>query len=114
MEHKEGRWKRLSKEIKLLPCPCCGSGTKIGIIASKNFIFYQAVCLECGLTAKKTPTPELTASLWNTRKPMDRIVERLEKCTCEVDIKLPFDALENQKVIWSDEAIKIVKAGGKA
>ena len=113
MEHKEGRWKRLSEEIKLLPCPCCESEAKIGIL-EKHFTFYQAVCLECGLTAKATPTPELTASLWNTRKPMDRIVEQLEEWTCEVDIKLPFDALENQKVIWSDEAIKIVKAGGKA
>ena len=97
----------MSSEIKLLPCPCCGSGTKIGIIASKHFIFYQAVCLECGLTAKKTPTPELTASLWNTRKPMDRIVEQLE----EESKPLGFGLMADARYIREDKAIEIVKAG---
>ena len=92
-------------DIKLLPCPCCGSEAKIGIL-EKHFTFYRAVCLECGLTAKATPTPELTASLWNARKPMDRIVEQLSK-------------MEKKPTEWGipyidyEKAIEIVKAGGK-
>jgi hypothetical protein len=102
----------MASEIKLLPCPCCGAEAKVMIPQGHYFTFYQVVCTECELASKATPTVDMTVELWNTRKPLDRIVERLEEWTCEVDIKLPFDALENQKVIWSDEAIKIVKAGG--
>ena len=109
----------MSSDIKLLPCPCCGSGTKIGIIASKHFIFYQAVCLECGLTAKATPTPELTAEKWNTRKPMDRIVEQLEKEQEGLETDIWARECDNWYGHYCngveegiDKAIEMIKAGG--
>lgn len=96
-------------EIKLLPCPCCGSEAKIGIL-EKHFTFYRAVCLECGLTAKATPTPELTASLWNTRKPIDRIVEQLQQAE---SVKCYGSRNSGNYMIPLADAIEIVKAGGK-
>lgn len=105
-------------DIKLLPCPCCGSEAKIGIL-EKHFTFYRAVCLECGLTAKAKPTPELTASLWNARKPIDRIVEQLEKEDEELDTDMWARECDNWygnfcngKSEGIEMAIEIVKDGG--
>lgn len=99
----------MSSDIKLLPCPCCGSEAKTGIISSKHFIFYQAVCLECGLTAKATPTPELTAEKWNTRKPIDRIVEKLQQAE---SVKCYGSRNSGNYMIPLADAIEVVKAGG--
>lgn len=88
-------------DIKLLPCPCCGSEAKIGIL-EKHFTFYRAVCLECGLTAKATPTPELTAEKWNTRKPM----EELKKGNV-ITMAITFNKEEMQKIV--DEKVKDIE-----
>lgn len=98
-------------DIKLLPCPCCGSETEteIGIISSKHFIFYQAVCLKCGMTAKASPTPELTAEKWNTRKPMDRIVERLEKIA---EYYRCYGDCDGMQYSAYKHAIEVIKDGG--
>jgi Lar family restriction alleviation protein len=97
----------MSSDIKLLPCPFCG-----GEAISDSCGNHWVRCTFCGARGSVGNTRKEAIEQWNTRKPMDRIVEQLKEWTCEVDIKLPFDALENQKVIWSDEAIKIVKEGG--
>ena len=79
-------------EIKLLPCPFCGGEAVIYHQSSKytnrdgNFVH----CMECGCRTKlfecygnTTKTHEDTKQeaieAWNTRKPMEQIVERLEE-----------------------------------
>ena len=68
-------------EIKLLPCPCCNGEAEF------NEIGTQINCKECGLTLDVSECYEQGFSnardtmikKWNTRKPMERIIERLEK-----------------------------------
>lgn len=67
-------------EIKLLPCPCCNGEAEF------NEIGTQINCKECGLTLDVSECYEQGFSnardtmikKWNTRKPMERIVERLK------------------------------------
>ena len=55
---------------KLLPCPFCSSEVK--------WRSGAIVCDKCNLEFRKTPNAELNINAWNTRKPMERIVEQLE------------------------------------
>lgn len=69
-------------EDRLKPCPFCG-GDNVGIWenrapASKDFR-YSANCYDCHISLGFEKTKEEAIEKWNTRKPMDRIVERLEK-----------------------------------
>jgi len=69
-------------EIKLLPCPFCGGEAR----AKKKYfnsesvvtIAYRVVCRKCGAGSEYTDK-EYAITAWNTRKPMERIVERLEE-----------------------------------
>lgn len=79
-------------EIKLIPCPFCGGEAVIYHQSSKytNRDGNYVHCMECGCRTKlfecygnTTKTHEDTKQeaieAWNTRKPMERIVERLEE-----------------------------------
>ena len=63
---------------KLLPCPFCGGKAKV----SKNGAgCYQVYCDNCETRqyAYAHKTKESAIKHWNTRKPMERIVEQLEE-----------------------------------
>lgn len=60
---------------KLLPCPCCGSN-KVKIVGDTPY--HWVFCKECDLESGQSVTIEGAAKKWNTRKPMERIVEKLE------------------------------------
>lgn len=67
-------------EIKLLPCPFCGGEAEIGVstIWCKNE--------ECGVEMSICfLSQEELAKQWNTRKPMERIIERLEEEATEYE-----------------------------
>lgn len=94
-------------EIKLLPCPFCGGEVKLMAIAGKPYPPTYEVemdkitkdsddicfihCPTCNANWHKEVRIESfpldTIVAWNTRKPMDRIVERLEKeaMTCRLN-----------------------------
>lgn len=68
-------------EIKLKPCPFCG-GDNVGIWENKPITkiiptTYEARCYDChfGLSPSKTKEEAIVA--WNTRKPVERVLERL-------------------------------------
>ena len=89
-----------------LKCPFCGGeATVIG-----NTRTIKCKC--CG-GAFVCTNPLITAlevaAVWNTRKPMERIVERLEDMKDMKD-SLHLDLITKNQVI--DEAIEIVKGGG--
>ena len=99
-------------EIKLLPCPFCGyHGTLNTTNIGKTF---YAVCMQCGSRTIDFKTTEEAIEQWNARKPMERILTRLE------DIKKvnPSGRIGHPKVVTSetirvtDKAIKIVKEEG--
>ena len=110
-------------EIKLLPCPFCGGevkmySTKIDAIQE----CHDFHCDSCNMTISYDYTNKQEAiEAWNTRKPMERIVERLEeelkladeiKEKCARENQLMFDNAKGYATGISN-AIYILKAGGK-
>ena len=102
-------------EIKLLSCPFCGGEAKI---CDEDFLKGRFVyCTECGIQTQLYVTGntiEKAVSDWNTRKPMERIVERLE----EKIVKPSYDcvygySMDNVRNAIYQKAIDIVRAGGK-
>lgn len=104
-------------EIKLLPCPICSREIDIEknlYIPERDWkpTFYDPdsggepinIHCECGLEFS-TGTYDMSEfeKRWNTRKPMERIIERLEE--------LKANAFDDESVIISD-AIEIVKEEG--
>lgn len=109
---------------KLMPCMCCGSdsiyktfeydniGTEIPIIFCNTCkIVFRVENDSPYLSDKETYKylAEKTVKAWNTRKPVERILERLEEM---------LKAYETQSVLLSDsekafmKAIEIVKEEG--
>lgn len=76
-------------EIKLLPCPFCGGeATPVycenGNRYTSNILYLSKrgtiKCKKCNLTLPRVYSKVSKAiEAWNTRKPMERIVERLEE-----------------------------------
>lgn len=92
-------------DTKLKPCPFCGGEA---IVYEDNEYDKYSIgcknCCDCEPITKWTRKKEAIA-LWNTRKPMERIVERLEEAfTVKFTFSKPLMALE--------DAIKIVKEEG--
>lgn len=101
-------------KIKLLPCPFCGreattsekEGIKniphgwgwIGCRCCRVFMNYSH-----GNRGK-----QLAIEAWNTRKPMERIVEQLEE---EIELKVTQYPLHG-RYIKKTRAIEIVRKGG--
>lgn len=92
------------EDIKLLPCPCCGGRAKIHKGLYRYFDFIAVICMECGLKTTDQPTIEAAVDKWNTRKPIDRIVERLEELKNQYT-----DDCFVQKMMAAETAIDIVK-----
>ena len=69
-------------EIKLLPCPFCGEEAELNRTIFKGREMYSVSCkhkFDCTIgTTFLRESKEEAIKLWNTRKPMERIVERLE------------------------------------
>lgn len=105
---------------KLLPCPFCGGEAKY--IEDKDFFVSRFVtCTKCGIeTRRNYLRKDLAINAWNTRKPMERIVEQLEEYQyshliehdseqikhCDKDCEY----LDCFICLW-DKAIEIVKGG---
>lgn len=92
---------------ELLICPCCGGVSMI----DKEGIFcnqcHLSMRIDDRLYSKEAETYEeartQTINAWNTRKPMDKIVEKLES-----DKRHTFDGCINKKY-----AIDVVKESNK-
>ena len=90
-------------EIKLLPCPFCNGE---GHLYMDSFGKYFAGCEDCGFYygieiehgcelehgwKAKHSTKEEAIKQWNTRKPMERIIERLKEKRDESMYQHKFD-----------------------
>lgn len=106
----------MSERIK--PCPFCGrDDRKVGIRRMGNK-GYRVVCGACGgcgpyVAIKEWHENKMIAQGqaikgWNTRKPMERIVEQLEEKAEEAH-----DGYNPVIAQTFRRAIEIVKAGGK-
>jgi Lar family restriction alleviation protein len=103
---------------ELLPCPFCGNENIQWWETDSETNRFQIVCMRCFNGTDECRTEKIAIEKWNTRKPMERIVEQLEE---EID---PYYFLEpswetrevrtNKHKGFCDgicKAIKIVKGG---
>ena len=69
-------------------CPCCGGKAKLYKKRS-YFAFFIVGCTECGLRTDDLPAAEKAIERWNTRMPVDKMIEQLagfkEKCNDAID-----------------------------
>lgn len=68
-------------EIKLLPCPFCGGEAILETdkIGNEQKLYYVSCKDDCITQYGYSSTKEYAIEKWNTRKPIERIVERLEE-----------------------------------
>lgn len=107
-------------EIKLKPCPFCGGEAEIQDGSGLHYVY----CTKCGASTigRIKGGTEKSVQNWNTRKPMERIVEklnnRIEKAG-RIMVENPADMLdkiandaEEDFIQAYEEAIEIVQKGG--
>ena len=99
----------------LKKCPFCGSDA---ILETSKF-GYRVSCKQralCGATQVFSDSEEEAITAWNTRKPMERIVKRLEANSEWTDSTFDEDGFCNDdsfEVIRLERAIEIVKEGAE-
>lgn len=114
-------------DAKLKPCPFCGGEAQI---ISREFFddstnelvakFYGVRCIDCDTIHGQLFKEQLKAiNSWNTRKPMERIVEMLEERYAKLIHKVVSDWNNGHLNDYEDfvaegieEAIEIVKEEG--
>ena len=89
---------------KLCECPFCEGEAAIWEINGKKKR-YAVSCYGCSCTTDEMETREEATKAWNTRKPMDRIVEQLENASCYIE---DGDGHAGH-VVFTDKVIAIVK-----
>lgn len=97
---------------KLKPCPFCGGNAKVRETGYRKWDgshrrFYIVECECCTVNIENDKKEEAITS-WNTRKPMDRIVEQLEEEQGKI-YKDGVHVANEKSFIHIDDAIAIVK-----
>ena len=90
-------------------CPFCGGEAEVGLTNQHDKLFVVGcntpMCygninhFTMGFASK-----ESALNTWNTRAPMDNIVEKLKENSFDMSLENP-----DCKAIWTDKAINIVK-----
>ena len=70
---------------KLLPCPFCGGEAEIDIILGVDERWLVR-CPRCFCKTTTFANKKSALITWNTRKPMERIVEQLEEEAYETEV----------------------------
>lgn len=97
----------------ILPCPCCGGKSEFILqnehvtINCESIRYGFVVCTECELQQGNILPENEAVKEWNTRKPTDDIVEKLE------DIIEPYTPNCNEYNRGVCDAIDIVRNAGK-
>lgn len=87
--------------MKLKPCPFCGGEAETIYSYFRPYI----ICRKCHAQIPCYNTYPMAAEAWNTREPIDKIVEQLRECRD----KCAFDA----EVHAYQTAVRIVKGGAE-
>ena len=101
---------------ELKKCPFCGGEAKIEINTEMGGTQYQVLCTKCPVTVGRYWfwKKEEAIKAWNTRKPLERIVERLEEESYEYTTA-PTDLgfVTKGRKLYLKDAIKIIKEEGQ-
>lgn len=94
-------------EIELLPCPFCGGEAKLhhNLLTDK----FKVWCSKCDCRTDVYSDKEEAIRKWNTRKPMERILERLKGIVVQ---RVAWFGKKDEICIGVDKAIKICKKEG--
>lgn len=101
---------------KLKPCPFCGGEARVNERyrgGTANRKMYWISCSACGISQQHDNTSgyryqSKAIDRWNTRKPIDKVIEQLEKASCYIE-----DGCGHAgHLVFTDDAIEIVKKGG--
>lgn len=96
----------MTNELK--KCPFCG-GEVFAYHSGLNFELCEVICKECGCRTERMTTVK-AISAWNTRKPIDKIVEQLEKME-EKALRVQNYDVSFYATGQMHKAIEIVKGG---
>ena len=105
-------------EIKIPNCPCCDGESKLHDYGGGDFRDsgkqYFIKCEKCGLTTKHSSSKDEVLMTWGKRKPIGRIIERLEeeKDYMEVYSWSGARCPDEVEIIKLDKAISVVKEEG--
>ena len=105
---------------RLLPCPFCGGEAKVAHEYTEAWKLEYVMCFRCGCSTPPAISEYTVIQIWNTIKPMERIVEKLENELELADKEKERSARENPLQFDSAKgyatgiynAIEIVKGGG--
>ena len=103
---------------KLKRCPFCDgeayTHSRCNYYETDGKIMFFVRCKACGAESPWYYKKEETIKEWNTRKPMNRIVERLEDVKCDrMDVAYhTMDVFVDGQVSGLEKAIEIVKEEG--
>lgn len=112
----------MNKELK--PCPFCGGEATLydyeesrdiydketlGYVDTEYFTKYGVDCEFCGCIVADRNSETEAIEAWNTRKPIDEVVEQLEECS--VNYCKEYGYAEDENVLYLPDAIEIVKGG---
>lgn len=107
-------------EIELLPCPFCGGKAAdiftVGDISEKRR--YTVKCRICFSGVGHYADTKRAIEMWNTRKPMERIVEQLEKQKITAFLTIANTGDKSLDLAYKkvgdclDDAIAMVRRGG--
>lgn len=92
-------------EIKLLPCPFCGGEAELckGDWIGKE---YWVKCTKCICKTSLSNNYNEPIKAWNTRKPLERIIEKINKLPID-----PYNEPDNP-MVYRQIVIDIVKEVG--
>lgn len=94
-------------DTKLKPCPFCGGEAET--IENNHYTdVWSVMCKNCFAESDRYHTEESAIEAWNTRKPMERIVEQLE----EQQNKNRYENHHDDWNVGLDQAIEIVRKEG--
>ena len=99
----------MKNETKLLSCPFCGgeAGIDSDKIGKGKSLYYAYCKNDCITQYGYYSSKESAIKAWNTRKPMESILERLGEESFH-----RYNDTKNEKLITLDKAIEIVKEEG--
>lgn len=88
------------KSNRLLSCPFCGGKPFVYTTGNVSCGFYvEIICENCGCRTDRA-YEEVATEAWNTRKPMERILEQLE------------ESMNDAKNLWDNDEYYIGLANG--
>lgn len=98
---------------QLKKCPFCGSEATWDFLNGYKTMGWSIVCIQCRSRCGYHATKEEAITAWNTRKPMEQIVDRLEETKGKDIVFCPPRANNKTAMLGQriglDRAIEIVK-----